>query len=326
MPLGLSYLYVTFVTVNRLTKLLGIKHPIIQAGMVWCSGWRLASAASNNGILGVIGAGSMYPDVFREHIQKCKSATQFPFAVNIPMFYPQIEELFKIIDEENVKIVITSAGNPSKYTSVLKEKGITVLHVVANKKFALKALNAGVDAIIAEGFEAGGHNGKDEITTMCLIPSLTKEVDIPIVAAGGIGSGKTMLGAMSLGADGVQVGSRFAASKESSAHQLFKDEIVKANDGDTLLTLKELTPVRLLKNSFFDRVQALYAQNAETEKLKELLGRGRAKKGMFEGDLEEGELEIGQISSIINSIDSVEDIVNEMITEYIESKKELYQF
>lgn len=315
-----------FSKVNQLTDLLGIQFPIIQAGMVWCSGWRLASAASNAGALGVLGAGSMYPDVFKEHVQKCKKATNKPFAVNIPMFYPQIEELFKVIEEENVKVVITSAGNPAKYTEYLKSLGITVLHVVANKKFAMKAVNAGVDAIIAEGFEAGGHNGKDEITTMCLIPSLVDTVTIPIVAAGGIATGRTMLAAMSLGASGVQIGSRFAASKESSAHKLFKDRIVQAQDGDTLLTLKELTPVRLLKNDFFDQVQALYAKNAKPEDLKELLGRGRAKKGMFEGDLENGELEIGQISSVIKSVDSVQEIIEEIIEDYKNSQKELYQF
>lgn len=315
-----------FSKVNQLTDLLGIQFPIIQAGMVWCSGWRLASAASNAGALGVLGAGSMYPDVFKEHVQKCKKATNKPFAVNIPMFYPQIEELFKVIEEENVKVVITSAGNPAKYTEYLKSLGITVLHVVANKKFAMKAVNAGVDAIIAEGFEAGGHNGKDEITTMCLIPSLVDTVTIPIVAAGGIATGRTMLAAMSLGASGVQIGSRFAASKESSAHKLFKDRIVQAQDGDTLLTLKELTPVRLLKNDFFDQVQALYAKNAKPEDLKELLGRGRAKKGMFEGDLENGELEIGQISSVIKSVDSVQEIIEEIIVDYKNSQKELYQF
>lgn len=315
-----------FSKVNQLTDLLGIQFPIIQAGMVWCSGWRLASAASNAGALGVLGAGSMYPDVFKEHVQKCKKATNKPFAVNIPMFYPQIEELFKVIEEENVKVVITSAGNPAKYTEYLKSLGITVLHVVANKKFAMKAVNAGVDAIIAEGFEAGGHNGKDEITTMCLIPSLVDTVTIPIIAAGGIATGRTMLAAMSLGASGVQIGSRFAASKESSAHKLFKDRIVQAQDGDTLLTLKELTPVRLLKNDFFDQVQALYAKNANAEDLKEILGRGRAKKGMFEGDLENGELEIGQISSVIKSVDSVQEIIEEIIEDYKNSQKELYQF
>lgn len=310
---------------NRLTKLLGIKYPIIQAGMVWCSGWKLASAASNEGILGVLGAGSMHPEVFKEHVQKCKKATQFPFAVNIPMFYPQIDDLFKIIEEEGVKIVITSAGNPAKYTSYLKSKGITVLHVVANSKFALKAVDAGVDAIIAEGFEAGGHNGKDEITTLCLIPSLLKQVNIPVVAAGGIATGRTMLAAMSLGAEGVQIGSRFAASKESSAHPSFKNRIVDAKDGDTLLTLKEVTPVRLLKNQFFDEVQSLYAKDASPEMLREFLGKGRAKKGMYEGDLVEGELEIGQISSIISSVDSVAEIIKEIIQEYQEAQKELYQ-
>lgn len=311
---------------NRIANLLKIKYPIIQAGMVWCSGWKLASAASNNGALGVIGAGSMYPDVFREHVQKCKAATDQPFAVNIPMFYPQIEELLQIVFEEKVKVVITSAGNPAKYTSLLKEKGITVLHVIANEKFAKKAEDAGVDAIIAEGFEAGGHNGKDEITTMCLIPAITKIVKIPVVAAGGIGTGKTMLAAMSLGADGVQIGSRFAASIESSAHELFKKTIVETKGGGTLLTLKELTPVRLIKNAFFEEVQKLYSNEASTDDLKALLGRGRAKKGMFEGDLEEGELEIGQIAAVIDKVISVQEIIEEIVSEYQLAQKELYKF
>lgn len=311
---------------TNLTSLLGIQYPIIQAGMVWCSGWRLASAASNNGVLGVIGVGSMHPPVFLEHVQKCKAATNFPFAVNIPMFYPQIEELIEIIIQEGVKVVITSAGNPKLYTSRLQEHGIIVLHVVANVKFALKSVEAGVEAIIAEGFEAGGHNGKDELTTMCLIPAIKKQVkNIPVVAAGGIGTGRTMLAAMSLGADGVQIGSRFAASKESSAHQLFKELIVKADDSSTQLTLKELTPVRLLNNKFAQEVASAYERKESVEFLRELLGKGRAKKGMFEGDVVEGELEIGQIAAVIDSIDSVEDIIKEIITEYQQAKSSLLE-
>ncbi len=311
---------------NRLTKLIGIKYPIIQAGMVWCSGWRLASAASNNGVLGVLGAGSMYPDVLREHIIKCKQATNNPFAVNIPLFYPQIEELFEILFEEGVKVVITSGGNPGLYTKRMKDAGMTVMHVIANVKFAKKAEDAGVDAIVAEGFEAGGHNGRDEITTMCLIPSIIRFVKIPVIAAGGIGTGKTMLAAMSLGADGVQIGSRFAISKESSAHALFKQYVVDAKDGDTVLTLKELAPVRMLKNDFYGQILNLYQKGTNKEELKELLGRARIKKGIFEGDLIEGNLEIGQISAIINSVDSVEDILKEIISDYQSAKSNLFSF
>lgn len=309
---------------NKLCNLLGIKYPIIQAGMVWCSGWKLASAASNNGCLGVLGAGSMYPDVLREHIQKLKKATTNPFAVNVPLFYPQIEELFTIIDEEDVKIVITSGGNPALYTEKLKEKRIKVLHVIANVKFAQKAERAGVDAVIAEGFEAGGHNGRDEITTLCLVPSVLQNVNIPVVAAGGIGTGRTMLAAMALGADGVQIGSRFAISRESSAHQLFKEYVVKCKDGDTALTLKELAPIRMLKNEFYNKIQQAYKAHASKEELTELVGRARIKKGIFEGDLIEGNLEIGQISAIINSIQSVEEIVSEIVSEYNLSKQNLY--
>ena len=311
---------------NRLTKLIGIKYPIIQAGMVWCSGWRLASAASNNGILGVLGAGSMYPDVLREHIVKCKQATNNPFAVNIPLFYPQIEELFEILFEEGVKVVITSGGNPGLYTKRMKDAGMTVMHVIANVKFAKKAEDAGVDAVVAEGFEAGGHNGRDEITTMCLIPSIIRSVKIPVIAAGGIGTGKTMLAAMSLGADGVQIGSRFAISKESSAHALFKQYVVDAKDGDTVLTLKELAPVRMLKNDFYGQILNLYQKGTNKEELKELLGRARIKKGIFEGDLIEGNLEIGQISAIINSVDSVENILKEIISDYQSAKSNLFSF
>lgn len=294
--------------------------------MVWCSGWRLASASSNNGALGVLGAGSMYPDVLREHIIKCKAATNKPFAVNIPLFYPQIEALFDILFEENIKIVITSGGNPELYTKRMKDAGITVIHVVANVKFAQKAENAGVDAIVAEGFEAGGHNGRDETTTMCLIPSIVKSVNIPVVAAGGIATGTTMLAAMSLGADGVQIGSRFAISKESSAHDIFKNYVLSARDGDTVLTLKELAPVRMLKNEFFQKIQSIYNRSGSKEELVELLGRGRIKKGVFEGDLRDGNLEIGQVSAIINSINSVEEIINEVIYDYKKAQENLFSF
>lgn len=301
---------------NRISKIFGIKYPIIQGGMVWCSGWRLASAVSNHGGLGLIGSGSMYPDVLRQHIQKCKKATDKPFGVNIPLLYPNVEEHLKIIIEEKVGIVFTSAGNPKKYTSFLQEKGITVAHVIANKKFALKCLEAGVDVIVGEGFEAGGHNGIEEITTMCLIPIIRDIVDIPLIAAGGISSGKSMLAAMILGADGVQIGSRFAASNESSAHEKFKQEIINANEGDTELTLKELTPVRMMKNKFYDTIQEAYVNNASKEELAILLGKGRAKRGMFEGDLINGELEIGQISAHINDIKPVSEIMSELVQEY----------
>ena len=311
---------------NKITSLLGIQYPIIQAGMVWCSGWKLASAASNNGALGVLGAGSMYPEVLREHIQKCKKATKNPFAVNIPLFYPQIEELFEILFEEGVKVVITSGGNPGLYTQKMKNLGITVLHVIANTKFAKKAEDAGVDAVIAEGFEAGGHNGRDETTTMCLVPSIVQNVSIPVVAAGGIATGETMLAAMSLGADGVQIGSRFAISKESSAHELFKSYVVNSKDGDTVLTLKELAPVRMLKNDFYKQVLALYQKGTSKEELSKLLGRGRIKKGIFEGDLHEGNLEIGQISAVINSVETVADIIQKIITDYELAKSNLFSF
>jgi enoyl-[acyl-carrier protein] reductase II len=301
---------------NRITQLFGIKYPIIQAGMIWCSGWRLASAVSNAGGLGLIGAGSMYPDVLREHIQKCKAATDKPFGVNVPLLYPDIEKLMEIIVEEGVKIVFTSAGNPKTWTEHLKNKGITVVHVVSNTKFAKKCEEAGVDAIVAEGFEAGGHNGREETTTLCLIPMVREAVTIPLIAAGGIGSGKTMLAAMALGAEGVQVGSRFAASEESSAHQNFKQAIVDAGDGDTQLTLKELTPVRLIKNKFFNDIQEAYTRKASADELRELLGRARAKRGMFEGDMEEGELEIGQISGYIHDVKPAAQIVAEMVTEF----------
>jgi len=307
---------------NRITQLFKIKYPIVQGGMIWNSGYKLASAVSNAGGLGLIGAGSMYPDVFREHIQKCKKATQKPFGVNVPMLYPNIEEIMKIIVEENIKIVFTSAGNPKTWTSFLKENKIKVVHVVSSVKFAIKAEESGVDAIVAEGFEAGGHNGREETTTLTLIPMVKQEISVPLIAAGGIANGKSMLATMILGADGVQMGSRFAASVESSAHTDFKNAITKVKDGDTYLTLKELAPVRLIKNKFFNDVIELYSKSPTTQQLKELLGRARAKRGMFEGDLEEGELEIGQIAGIINSIEPVEKIINDIITEFnIEKEK-----
>ncbi len=301
---------------NRITTLLGIQYPIIQGGMIWCSGWELASAVSNAGGLGLIGSGSMYPEILRSHIQKCKQATQKPFGVNVPLLYPNIEDHMNIIAEEGVKIVFTSAGNPATWTAWLKERGITVVHVVANTKFAKKCESAGVDAIVAEGFEAGGHNGREETTTMCLIPMVREVCSLPLIAAGGISSGKAMAAALCLGAEGVQVGSRFAASRESSAHNHFKQAIIEAGDGDTQLTLKELTPVRLLKNKFYCDVKEAYNKDASTEELTALLGRGRAKKGMFEGDMDEGELEIGQVSALIHSIPTAAEIVEEMIAEY----------
>ena len=308
---------------NRITELFNIKYPIIQAGMVWNSGWKLASAASNSGILGLLGAGSMYPEVLREHIHKCKKATENPFGVNVPMLYPNVQELMDIIVEEGVKIVFTSAGNPKTWTTWLQQRGITVVHVVSSVAFALKAQEAGVDAVVAEGFEAGGHNGRDETTTLTLIPMVKEHTHIPLIAAGGIATGKAMLAAMVLGADGVQVGSRFVASEESSAHEAFKKMVVAAKEGDTQLTLKELAPVRLLKNKFYNDVQELYKQTPTPEQLKELLGRGRAKKGMFEGDLVEGELEIGQISGLIHDIKPVAQIVADMVQEFEMAKQQI---
>ena len=305
---------------NKIISLFKIQHPIIQAGMIWNSGWRLASAASNSGILGLIGAGSMYPHILREHIQKCKAATNKPFGVNVPMLYPNITEIMDIIVEEGVKIVFTSAGNPKTWTKWLQDKGITVVHVVSSVKFALKAQEAGVDALVAEGFEAGGHNGRDETTTLTLIPMVKEQLQIPLIAAGGIATGKAMLACMVLGADGVQVGSRFVASEESSAHQAFKQVVVDAKEGDTQLTLKELAPVRLIKNKFYNQLQELYKTAPTPEQLKELLGRARAKRGMFEGDLEDGELEIGQIAGLIHDIKSVKDIVAEMVEEFEAAK------
>ncbi|MFH4966081.1 nitronate monooxygenase [Gaetbulibacter sp. M235] len=308
---------------NRIAQLFNIQYPIVQAGMVWNSGWKLASAASNSGILGLIGAGSMYPDVLRKHIQKCKKATNKPFGVNVPMLYPNIQEIMDIIVEEGVKIVFTSAGNPKTWTSWLKERGVTVVHVVSSVKFALKAQEAGVDAIVAEGFEAGGHNGRDETTTLTLIPMVKEQIQIPLIAAGGIATGQAMLAAMVLGADGVQVGSRFVASVESSAHDSFKKVVVDAKEGDTQLTLKEVAPVRLIKNKFYNDVQELYKKAPTVEELNALLGRARAKRGMFEGDLIEGELEIGQIAGLIHDIKPVAQIVSDMIEEFNMAKNQV---
>ena len=304
---------------NKVTELFNIKYPIIQAGMVWASGWRLASAVANAGGLGLLGSGSMHPEVLRKHIKKCQQATDKPFGVNVPMLYPEIDQLMDIILEHGVKIVFTSAGNPKTWTGFLKEKGITVAHVVSSVKFALKAQEAGVDAVVAEGFEAGGHNGRDETTTFTLIPSVREKIDIPLIAAGGIATGRSMLAAMILGADGVQIGSRFVASNEASSHQLFKERVVAAGEGDTQLTLKELAPVRLIKNKFYRDVQQAYAQCASPEELRDLLGRARAKMGMFEGDLEEGELEIGQVSALIRDIKPAAQIVSDIILEFEEA-------
>ena len=301
---------------NCITKLFKIKYPIVQAGMVWNSGWKLASASSNAGILGLIGAGSMYPDTLREHIKKCKLATKNPFGVNVPLLYPNIKQIMEIIVEENVKIVFTSAGNPNQWTSWLKKNGVIVVHVVSSLKFAEKAANAGVDAIVAEGFEAGGHNGREETTTFALVPLICRQLSIPVISAGGIATGRGFLAAMALGANGVQIGSRFVASVESSAHIAFKKAVIDSKEGDTKLTLKELTPVRLLKNKFYDDLVSLYKDNPTKNDLKSFLGRARAKLGMFEGELDDGELEIGQISAIINKILPVEVIVNEIIDEY----------
>ncbi|WP_282086448.1 NAD(P)H-dependent flavin oxidoreductase [Aquimarina algiphila] len=310
---------------NKIKELFNIQYPIIQGGMIWASGWKLASAVSNAGGLGLIGSGSMYPDILREHIQKCKKATNKPFGVNIPMLYPNLEEIIQIIIEEGVKIVFTSAGNPKTYTAYLKEKGITVVHVVSSLKFALKAQEAGVDAVVAEGFEAGGHNGRDETTSLTLIPIVKKEVSIPLIAAGGIATGSAMYAVMALGADGVQVGSRFVASDEASSHIDFKKMVVDAKEGDTQLTLKELAPVRLLKNKFYNDVTELYSKGPSIDELKALLGRARAKRGMFEGDLNEGELEIGQVSGLIQDIKPAKVIVDDMIKEFQETKKSMEQ-
>ncbi|MEE1946874.1 DUF561 domain-containing protein [Pedobacter sp. KR3-3] len=308
---------------NPICKLFNIKYPIIQAGMIWCSGWRLASAVSNAGGLGIIGAGSMYPEVLREHIRKCKAATAHPFGVNVPLLYPNIQEIMDILVEEGIKIVFTSAGNPATWTSFLKSHEITVVHVIANTKFALKAEAEGVDAIVAEGFEAGGHNGREETTTMCLIPMIAKTVKIPVIAAGGIGSGRAMLAAMALGAAGVQIGSAFAVAEESSCHPNFKAKIIQANEGDTKLRLKKLVPVRLLQNEFAAAVGQAEADGASTEQLATLLGRARAKLGMFEGDMDQGELEIGQVSAMLDEIKPAAHILSEIWKEFLQEKKRL---
>lgn len=308
---------------NRLTALLGIRYPLVQAGMIWCSGWRLAAAVSNAGALGVIGSGSMYPEVLREHVRKCKAATDKPFAVNVPLLYPNVEEHVRTIVEEGVPIVFTSAGNPATWTKYLKDKGKTVVHVVASVKFARKAVEVGVDAVVAEGFEAGGHNGREETTTLVLVPMVRDAVDVPVIAAGGIADGRAMLAAMALGADGVQVGSRFVASEESSAHPAFKKRVVESSEGETLLTLKELAPVRLMRNKFFNDVQAAYARGASVDELKAVLGRARAKRGMFEGDLEEGELEIGQVSAALDGILPAKVIVEGIIQGYNDARAAL---
>jgi len=312
-------------TMNRITKLFAIEKPIIQAGMIWCSPWQLAAAVSNNGGLGVIGAGSMYPDILEEHILKCKDATDKPFAVNLPLLYPDIETHINTIIKYKVPIVITSAGNPKTWTSKLKSNGIKVIHVVSSAKFAMKSEQAGVDAIVAEGFEAGGHNGREETTTLTLIQKVVESVNIPVIAAGGIATGKAMLAAMALGADAVQIGSRFVASKESSAHPNFKNQVIMSGEGDTRLTLKELTPVRLIKNNFYKEIEEAYEKNATSEELKELLGRGRAKKGMFEGDLNEGELEIGQVATYIDRIQPASEIMDEILKEFFETRQQLLE-
>lgn len=301
---------------NRICEVFGIKYPVIQGGMVWCSGWKLASAVSNAGGLGLLGAGSMYPEVLREHIQKCRSATNHPFGVNVPLLYPEMDKIMQVIIEEDVKIVFTSAGSPAKWTPFLKERGIKVAHVISNTKFALKCAEAGVDAVVAEGFEAGGHNGREETTTMVLVPHVRSVVSLPLIAAGGIGSGKTMLAAMCLGAEGIQVGTRFAITQESSAHINFKNLVISLPEGGTMLTLKQLAPVRMIKNRFFDQVQEAQMKGATVDELRILLGRGRAKKGIFEGDLDEGELEIGQVSAMISQLQTVNEVMQQIIGEY----------
>lgn len=310
---------------NRITSLLGIRYPIIQGGMVWCSGWRLASAVSNAGGLGLLGAGSMHPETLREHIRKCRAATEFPFGVNIPLMYPQIEEIMNIVVEEGVKIVFTSAGNPKTWTGWLKERGITVVHVVSSSRFAVKCEQAGVDAIVAEGFEAGGHNGREETTTFCLIPAVREATTLPLIAAGGIGTGEGMLAAMVLGAEGVQIGTRFALTDESSASPVFKGYCLRLGEGDTKLLLKKLSPTRLVKNGFREAVERAEDSGASAEELRALLGRGRAKKGIFEGDLEEGELEIGQVSSILSRQQSVAEVMEELVGAYERAAEKTYR-
>lgn len=310
---------------NRITTLFGIDYPIIQAGMVWCSGWKLAAAVSHAGGLGIIGAGSMYPDVLRQHIQKCKAATPKPFAVNLPLLYPEIDKLIAIILEEAVPIVFTSAGNPRTWTAKLKAAGCTVVHVVSSTRFAQKAEQAGVDAVVAEGFEAGGHNGREETTTLCLVPAVADAVAIPVIAAGGIGSGRAMLAAFALGAEAVQVGTRFAVSQESSAHEQFKQAVVQAEEGSTVLTLKQVTPVRLIRNAFYEQVRQAETKGASAEDLRKLLGRGRAKKGIFEGDLEDGELEIGQVAAQVRQIQPAAAILAELWNEFEQERQKLSQ-
>ncbi len=308
---------------NRITSLFGIEYPIIQAGMIWCSGWELASAVSNAGGLGLIGAGSMYPDVLRQHIQKCKKATSKPFGVNVPLLYPNIEEIMQIIIEEKVPIVFTSAGNPKTWTSKLKEHGIKVVHVIANKKFALKSEEAGVDAIVAEGFEAGGHNGREETTTLVLIPIIREATKLPLIAAGGIASGSSMLACFALGAEAVQMGTRFVASLESSGHSSFKNKVVESQEGETMLVLKQLTPVRMMRNKFFNQIAEAEGRGSSADELKLILGRARAKKGMFEGDMEEGELEIGQVAAAVHKIIPAGEIVKEVWEEFLEAKNRI---
>lgn len=310
---------------NRITQLFGIKYPIVQAGMVWCSGWRLASAVSNAGGLGLIGAGSMYPDVLREHIQKCKQATDKPFGVNVPLMYPQVEEIMQIIVEEKVPVVFTSAGNPKTWTNHLQSNGIKVVHVVSSSYFAQKSAQAGVDAIVAEGFEAGGHNGREETTTLVLIPQVSKAVDIPVIAAGGIATGAAMAASFALGAEGVQIGTRFALTSESSASDLFKERCLSLAEGETVLSLKKVSPTRLIKNSFYDEVKEMEDRGASADEMRELLGRGRAKKGIFEGDLEDGELEIGQVASLVHEIVSSQQVVDEIVGEYNDTIKSLFE-
>lgn len=310
---------------NRICELLSIQYPVIQAGMIWCSGWKLASAVSNAGGLGLIGSGSMYPAVLQEHIEKCKAATDKPFGVNVPMLYPQIEDHLQIIVEQKVPAVFTSAGNPKKYTSFLKEKGIKVVHVVSSARFAQKAEQAGVDAVVAEGFEAGGHNGREETTTFCLLPLVAEKITVPLIAAGGIATGRQMLAAMVLGADGVQIGSRFVATPESSGHPAFKEEVLKATEGATILTLKEIAPVRMLQNDFYRKVEEAYAKGAKVDDLKALLGRGRAKKGMFEGNLAEGELEIGQVSGLIKELKPAAEVLKEIVQEWQQLKEHVHK-
>ncbi len=311
---------------NRITKLFNIQYPIIQAGMIWASGWRLASAVSNAGGLGIIGAGSMYPEVLEEHIQKCKEATNKPFGVNLPLLYPDIDKHIEIIIREKVPVVFTSAGNPKTWTKTLKDNGITVVHVVSSAKFAKKSEDAGVDAVVAEGFEAGGHNGREETTTLCLIPSVRQAINIPLIAAGGIATGRSMLATMALGAEGVQIGSRFVCTPEASSHQSFKDAIVNAGEGDTVLTMKRLTPVRLIKNDFYARVAEAERNCVSDEEMKTILGRARAKKGMFEGDMVEGELEIGQVSGYITDIKPAADVVAEIWGEFNEASQSPFSF